>query len=91
LPLLSCAGWAGGRTPLPTVRLKVGETVTVVNGDTGTHLILATANPTLSIDGLGVTGKRVGTGTVTVTGWFCTPVADIQPKTCPLMRVNVVS
>ena len=32
LQLLDCAGWAG-LNPLPAVRIRVGETVTVANGD----------------------------------------------------------
>jgi hypothetical protein len=88
IPLLSCAGLAS-TNPFPAIRLNIGDTITVVSGDAGAHLTLRSTADSVEIDQLRVTGAHVGSATVTVTGWSCAATAGAQPKTCPLLRVDV--
>jgi hypothetical protein len=87
-PLLSCSGSANVN-PLPSVTLRPGNVVTIVNGVGPTHLALH-GGDVLAIDGLHLTPLHPGSTLVTVSGWpWCFVVQGPPPRECPLLRITV--
>ncbi len=87
-PLLSCAGLANVN-PLPLVRLRPGDGVTIVNA-IGPKQIALHGGGVVAIDGLHVAARHAGSTLVTVSGWpWCFVLHGPPPKACPLMRITV--
>jgi hypothetical protein len=87
-PLLNCAGLANVN-PLPLVRLRPGDGVTIVNEVGPTHIALH-GGGVVAIDGLHLAARHAGSTLVTVSGWpWCGVLQGPPPKECPLMRIMV--
>ncbi len=87
-PLLGCAGIANVN-PLPSVRLRPGDVVTIVNAIGPTHIALH-GGGVVAIDGLRLAARHAGSTLVTVSGWpWCFVLHGPPPKACPLMRITV--
>jgi hypothetical protein len=87
-PLLSCAGLANVN-PLPLVRLRPGDGMTIINDVGPTHIALH-GDGVVAIDGLHLAARHAGSTLVTVSGWpWCGVPQAPPPKECPLMRITV--
>jgi hypothetical protein len=70
------------------IPVHAGEQI-LLHGLVGTTFVTSSSDAVISVQGSLLTALGPGTATIIVHEWFCEPVNNVQPASCPLLQVTV--